>query len=411
MTRYMLKKRLFAIVFLAAIFGFSAVNLLYNYESLQEKLLEYMEDGTGITAENVAALENTMTENLYGRMNFIEAYGYIQLLLDKRESNNFSFVKDEEGFLHYASFYREEDTMLFEYSMRIKRMQDYVEANGTKVLFVVPPGKYDKKNVELRTGLPVNDPDQIVDEMMFYLNRLGVETLDLRESMPNEELPYEEIFFKTDHHWTIPAAFYAMGEIVDKINESFGENLDPEGYYTDIANYELVTYRSGMLGYMGRKTGASFCDIEDFTAIWPKFEGNFTRECMTESGHILESQGSFTECLMDTSVLLEESDAYSNSQYALYLDELRSYEKIINVENPDGCKMFMIRDSDFSPVIAFLMPMCGQIDAMWFLEETRELDIETYVKENEFDYIIVEVYPYNIDSSAFNFFEDEEGKE
>lgn len=408
MARYMLKKRLFAIVFLAAIFGFSAVNLLYSYEPLQEELLEFMEDGTGITVEKVASLENTMTENLYGRMNFIETYGFVQVLLDKRECNNFSYIKDEDGFLHYASFYREEDTRLFEYSMRIKRMQDYVESNGTKVLFVVPPGKYDKKSTRFRTGMPVNDPDWIVDEMMFYLNRLGVETLDLRESMPNEALPYEETFFKTDHHWTIPAAFYATGEIVDKINESFGENLDPEGYYTDIANYEIVTYRSGMLGSMGRKTGAGFCEIENFTAIWPGFEGEFTRECMAESGYTTKKHGSFTECLMENSVLTENTDIYSDSQYSLYLNGLRIYEKIVNEENPDGCKMFMIRDSYFSPVMAFLMPMCGQIDAIWSLEETRELDIETYVKENEFDYIIVEVYPYNINNSAFNFFKDEE---
>jgi len=51
--------------------------------------------------------------------------------------------------------------------------------------------------------------------------------------------------------------------------------------------------------------------------------------------------------------------------------------------------------------------MCGQIDAIWSLEETDELDIETYIRENQFDYIIVEVYPYNINSSAFNFFKDD----
>jgi len=28
------------------------------------------------------------------------------------------------------------------------------------------------------------------------------------------------------------------------------------------------------------------------------------------------------------------------------------------------------------------------------------LDIESYVKENEFDYIIMEIYPYNINGDA-----------
>jgi len=32
------------------------------------------------------------------------------------------------------------------------------------------------------------------------------------------------------------------------------------------------------------------------------------------------------------------------------------------------------------------------------------LDIESYVRENKFDYIIMEIYPYNINGDAFNFF-------
>ncbi len=399
MNKYMLKKRIFAIVFMAAVFGFAAVNFYYSYEPLKECLNS---DGA-----SVSALDAAITENMHRKMDFIETYAYVQVLLDKRECNNFSYIKDEEGFLHYASFFREEDTRLFEYSLRIKRLQDYVAQSGTKVLFVVPPGKYNKKYTKLRTGMPVNDPGYIVDEMMFYLNRLGVETLDLGEYIPNEEISYEDTFFKTDHHWTIPAAFCATKEIVNKFKESFDEDLDPDGYYMNIDNYDMVTYKSGMLGSMGRKTGVNFCEIEDFTALWPHFEGQFTRECMMESGRTAHYDGGFTQTLMDTKVLTDKTDIYSDSQYSLYLNGLRVYESIVNEENPEGCSIFMIRDSYFSPVMAFMMPMCGRIDAIWSLEETRELDIETYLKENTFDYVIIEVYPYNINSSAFNFFKEE----
>ena len=55
-------------------------------------------------------------------------------------------------------------------------------------------------------------------------------------------------------------------------------------------------------------------------------------------------------------------------------------------------------------VFAFLAPMCSELDAIWSLEESHVLDIESYVKENEFDYIIMEIYPYNINGDAFNFF-------
>ena len=402
MNRYLLKKRIFALVFLAVIGVFSVVNVYHSFGTLKD----YLSGGE----VSVAAFEAAINDSLYRRMDFVETYGYVQTLLDKRECNNFSYIKDENGYLHYASFYREEDTRLFEYAMRVKRLQDSVEEKGTKVLFVVPPGKYDPEYSELRTGLPINNPDYIVDEMMFWLNRLGVETLDLREVIPNEELSYEDTFFKTDHHWTIPAAFYATKAVVDKIEESFGEELDPENYYTDINNYDMVTYEGGMLGSMGRKTGWRFSGVEDFTALWPHFTGSFYRQFMLEPDNIQEREGSFTEALMEVQVLTDNEDIYSDSQYSLYLNGLRIYEKIMNKENPDGVSMFMIRDSYFSPVMAFLMPMCGRIDAMWSLEETEELDVEQYLEENTFDYIIVEVYPYNISSSAFNFFKENPGE-
>ena len=73
--------------------------------------------------------------------------------------------------------------------------------------------------------------------------------------------------------------------------------------------------------------------------------------------------------------------------------------------------MFMIRDSYFSPVISFMIPMCGQIDAIWSLEEMEELDIEQYIRDNRFDCIIIEMYPYNIGDDAFQFFKDENNGE
>lgn len=400
MNKYLLKKQIFAIIFLVAVFGFSFINMVYSFDSVKEAV--------AAGDASVSSIEEAVTENMYGKMNFIETYAYVQTLLDKRECNNFTIIKDEAGFLHYASFFREEDTRMFEYATRVRRLQDSVAEKGTKVLFVVPPAKYNPEYSTFRTGMPVNDPGYIVDELLFHLNRMGVETLDLRQSIPNDELSYEDSFFKTDHHWTIPAAFCATKEIVDKFESSFGETLDPEGYYTDISNYDVITYESGMLGSMGRKTGANFSGLEDFTALWPHFEGNYHREYMQEQGSIQTVEGSFTEALMNTDVLTDNKDVYSESQYSLYLHGLKTYEKIINTENPDGCSIFMIRDSYMSPVMAFMMPMCSEIHAIWSLEETKELDVEEYLKENEFDYIIVEVYPYNISSSAFNFFKEEE---
>ena len=57
-------------------------------------------------------------------------------------------------------------------------------------------------------------------------------------------------------------------------------------------------------------------------------------------------------------------------------------------------------------MITFFAPLCGEIDAVWSLEAVDSLDIETMVLENQYDYIIMEVYPYNISADAFQFFRE-----
>lgn len=400
MKKYFLKKKIFAVIFLVFVIGFGSINFYHSYSPLDEEI-------TGNSDLTIDELDSLITEEVLGRMNFIEMYAFAQELLGKRESNNFSMIKDENGFLHYASFFREEDEEIMEYAMRMKRLQDYANTQGTEVLFVITPSKYNSQDVTLRTGLPINDPSDIVNELMFDLNRLGVETLNLGESLPNDEVPYEEAFFKTDHHWTIPSAFYGTQKLVEKMQDTFGTEFNDPEFYMDLSNYEIETYTGGMLGSMGRKTGAVFAGVDNFTAYWPTFEGNYYRESMLNDEQLVYESGTFIESFMSPNVLTDEADLYSSSQYSLYLNELRIYEKIINNENPDGCKIFMIRDSYFSPVISFMMPMCGEIDAIWSLEEVNSLDIETYIKQNDFDYIIMQIYPYNINAEAFNFFKGE----
>lgn len=419
MSAYMLRKRIFTVLFLVVLFGYSGINALHGYPAWLDAVEDTWKDqeaeqgpvpDADRLSELVADLDAGIVENMYHRMDFIETYSWLQVLLDKREVNNFSYIKDEKGFLHYASFFREDDERIPEYARRVKRLQDCVADRGTKVIFFVTPGKYIKGESVLRRGLPVNDPDTVVDELLFYLNRFGVETIDGRMFFPNDELSGEEAFFRTDHHWTIPAAFYASQVFVEEVKARFGDDWDPGHYYMDRANYDSVVYRRGMFGSMGRKTGANFCDVEDFEAYWPKFTRYYERGSMGINDEMEELSGDTTEALMDVGILSKGEDIYSDSQYFLYLDGIRPYEKIINTDNPEGYKVCAIRDSYFSPMIVFMMPMWGELHAIWSLEESDRLDIEDFVKDNEFDYIIVEIYPYNINEESFRFFEEDEAE-
>ena len=407
--KYLIKKRLFAILFILGLFSYSGWNLVLNGKALGKEISGMVQEGQIDTGR----LEDRMEDKLPERIALVETYGLFQKLLQKREFNDFEYIRDENGYLNYAMFYREDPKDLFDCALRVRKLQDYVGQYGTKVLVVIPPCKYDKKKSVFLTGMPVNDPSSDVIEFMVYLNRLGVEAVNFGDYLPDEKVPYESFFFRTDHHWTVPAAFEATGLLVDTIKDRFGEDLDPTGYYTNPDSYEIREYYGHMLGTMGRGTGILYSGTEDFTAYFPRFKGNYTRTVTSESDDVTTYSGSFEAALMDMSVLQNDIDIYDTSQYSLYINQVKPHDLIINNENPDGPSIGMVRDSFFGPVIAFLSPMCSRIDSVYSLEEIDDFKLNDYLEEvyeagEGYDYFILEYYPYNLIEEAFKFYRGEE---
>lgn len=400
MKLFFAKKNLTALLLLVAILGFSAANLLYGKDALLETLttmldIQKIEDVDAL----VAGAEEAVSEQLLYKVQFVEVYGYIQKLLFKTEIDNFTYGQDDNGFLNDLGFFREEDSMLPDYAQRVARLKDIVEEKGGKLLLVTPPCKYDPQGSAYAPGYPVNDANAREDALLLYAHEAGVDTMDLRESL--RDFPYQERFFKADHHWTIQAAFAAYSAIVQEFEDRYDLLLDPENFYRDINNYDVYTYKQAMLGSMGRNTGVVFSGLDDYTLIVPKFPTHYINTAKEPNGMELETEGTFEEALLDT-VHLSTSNIYSNSLYSVYLQEVRAWNRIVNTENPDGPKLFCVRDSYFTPVVCFLSPMFSEIHMIWPLGEGAP-DVERYVRENDFDYVIVEVYPYNINDDMFDF--------
>lgn len=105
-----MRKQIFALFFLFGVFGYAGLNAWYGGDVWVETVRESLAEGISLqtvpdtVAKTVSALDESIIGSMYGRMEFIETYSYIQVLLDKREFNNFTYIKDEDGYLHYASF-------------------------------------------------------------------------------------------------------------------------------------------------------------------------------------------------------------------------------------------------------------------------------------------------------------------
>ncbi|PRR81679.1 alginate O-acetyltransferase AlgX-related protein [Clostridium vincentii] len=404
MKHFFMKKYIFAGIFLLILFTFGITNFMYQFDGMSIAFQKYEKATNQDDVKKlISKIEDTANDELVGKISFIETYGYIQKLLGKSEIDNFTYGKDKSGYLNYPSFYREDDAKLKEYAKQIRRLKESVASKETETLFINPPGKY-VPNISLYDkGFPVSDTNKIQDEFLLYLQNNSVETLDLRKPILESGLPYEKLFYKTDHHWTIEAAFLGFCAIVDDMESRYGVQLDPNKFYRDLNNYNIHYYPQSMLGSMGRNSGINYSGLDDFTFITPKFETNLVWEAIDLNGDTKRKEGSFEESILQLD-LLSSSKIYSVSKYDTYIETINPWDKITNKNNPDGPKILCIRDSYFSPTLSFLAPLCSEIHMIWPLATTNKVDIEKYLEENNFDYVFIELYPGNINEEAFTFF-------
>lgn len=401
MKNFFLKKYITGAVFILSLLLFSITNAVCGRETMEELLNELFQvENTAELKVWIDDVEMEVNEEIQGRMMFIETYGYMQKLLGKREFNNFAFIKGDDGMLYYGSLFQGPTDDLEEYAKRVRRLNDYVESRGAKLIVLLPPSKILDGITDVNLSWPLNNPNYRMDKFLSLLQQNGVTAMDLRNNLKNSGLALEEMFLKTDHHWTPRAGFTAVQGLVELVRERYQDDWDPEGFYCSPDNYHSRTFEKCMLGSTGRNTGAVYSGLDDYTLLWPEFETEFTWE---DYEHEDSSHGDFTHSLLDLSCLDADS-LYVNSINRVYINEIVDKDRITNHKNPEGPRIKALRDSYFSPMACFLAPMCSEIDMMWGRGGDSPEEYEEFIEEGDYDYFILEVYPYNLDDKSFQFF-------
>ncbi len=395
MERLLGKKKITTLLFLAFLFGYAILNARKEIPVLKETIAGWYEsDGT--PTELVSQVNAAIDENVVGKYAFIDAYGYMQLLLGKEEESNFEVVKDHAGKLYYTYFTTEINDVSSE-AEKTKKLADAVCDEDTRLLYVMPPAKYIHGFTEFSTGIPYNMANETADDFLRRLDEYGVDYIDLRDYLDESGIPMSEVFYNTDHHWKIQTAFWAASQFCDVLEERYGETLDPDDYYKDKDNYNFITYDDIFLGSMGRKTGRFYTEVDDFTLIYPKFATDYTYE-NSISGD-LQFTGRFEEALLATPVIRQSNQPFDTDMYGIYLYGNPAFTHIENMDHPDGLRICVIKDSFAVPFSAFTSLRCNTVDLIdpRFYEE----DYYETIKAGDYDYVILMFSPENIVEEFF----------
>lgn len=397
MEKLLGKKKITTLLFLAFLFGYAILNAKKELPILKETIENWYES-RGTATELVAQVNSAIDENVVEKYSFIDAYGYMQLILGKEEESNFEVVKDHNGKLYYTYFTTEINDISAE-AEKTKKLAEAVEDKDTRLLYVMPPAKYIHGYTEFSTGIPYNMANETADDFLNRLEGYGVDYIDLRDYLDESGIPMSEVFYNTDHHWKIQTAFWAASQFCDVLEERYGETLDPDDYYKDKENYNFITYEDIFLGSMGRKTGRFYTEVDDFTLIYPKFGTNYNYE-NSISGD-LQFTGRFEEALLATPVIRQSSQPFDTDMYGMYLYGNPAFTHIENTEHPEGIRICIIKDSFAVPFSAFTSLRCNTVDLIdpRFYEE----DYYETIKNGDYDYVVLMFSPENIVEEFFPF--------
>lgn len=397
MERLLAKKRMTAVIFLLFIFFYAGFNIKKEFPILVDKIEELREEESSMS-EMISEIETTINENVYGRYQFIDAYGYIQKALDKKEENAFEVIKDEQGKLHYT-YFTEETNATAKLSDRMKNLNDSIRNKDCKLLYLMPPDKYIEGYTTYATGIPYSMVNETADQFLAELKSEEVDYIDFRDYLKDSGLDMQNVFFDTDHHWKIETVYWASNVFFEQLQERYGENIPNEEYYADINNYNQITYEDCFLGSQGRKTGRYYTGADDFTLIYPKFATNYELESSIMDD--MKLTGRFEEALLATPVFRQTNTPYDTDLYMSYMYGNQAYAHIENLDNPDGLNICFIKDSYAVPFAAFTSLRCNHVyllDPRYYKE-----NMEDFINEHDLDYVVVMFSPEDLSEEFFTF--------
>lgn len=372
--------RCFAAVFLAVLFGITLANILQGFKPF---LGVFLNADSCFSIGTISAAEAQFDSSFFRRQDWINLYGGVQRVLGKHETDNFDVIKDQNGYLH-MQVEKFTDQTLLSYTENLHYFHTLCQDAGIPFLYVQAPSDYLPVRTQFPLGVNYGAPaNENIDAFLQMVRSNGISCIDVRELV--KDMPLSEVFYRTDHHWRIPAAFRTAQEIAAVLNleaESFCTNvawLDPE-------NYRITAYENSFLGSRGIRTGSLYAGKDTFLVWEPVYETRFSHEYYVDGELQWTREGNFLEVFADAE-MLEDPD-YNNKYNALmYTSACES--RITNHMAGNDLRCLVIADSFGRQLVPFLSQGFHQTAYLDPQEGRFDGSVTDYIAEFLPDVVIV----------------------
>lgn len=295
-------------------------------------------------------MENYISDHMVFRDQWVCMKASLEVLTGKKENNGIYFGKD--GTLFQRVEIKEEEKLL-EKATYINKLAENVDV---PVCFGLIPTASEVWEEKLPKGAKTEQQTKWIETLY---QTVDVDTIDFFKEL--EQHQEEEIFYKTDHHWTSLGAYYGANIIFEHLGI---KNVDLSSYESRVVSEEFY-------GTLYSKSGAWWVKPDEIRMYVP------------EQGKEVFSTFSGEE---ESGKLYDYKKLDGKNKYAFFLGGNQPL-CIVTSESGKNQKLLVVRDSYSDSLVPFLSERFGEIH-LFDLRYNR-LSIKNYVKENEIDQILV----------------------
>lgn len=347
------------VLFCLFIFGFGAAHLLLPDRNFSEQENRYLAQFKAPTMQTLRSgrfmedFEDYVVDQFPLRDSWIRLKARSEKLLGKQENNRVYFSRDGQTlFAHFTAPDR----------AALEERVGYVNALGENLDVPVYFALIPDKSYVWADRLPANAPN--VDDgstiaQAKELCRSGVGFIDLRDALRGDD-----VFYRTDHHWT------TMGAYQGYLGLSFGM-----GGSGGVYDYPWQLRSDEFYGTTYSSAGAGWVEPDSIFTLIP--EGGCLGR-VTVTGY---PQGTPE----DSTMYFEEKLAVKD-KYAFFLG---GNQPLCVLQNPDaaGGKLLVIRDSYSDCLAPFLAEEFQEVHL--FDARYNNMSLKQYVEDNGIDQVLV----------------------
>ena len=364
-------------IFLTALFcaflgGMALLSLLLPKKSFSELENRYLQKAPTLSFSSVVVngkfmeeAEDYVSDHIAGRDFWVALKAWSERLSGKRENEGVYFGKDDT-LLNQVS--DPDETQL---SQAMDFLNLLAEQSPVPTYFGVIPTSAAIWQDRLPEGAPTADEESVIRELA---GESRAQTVDIYGALAAHA--EEDIYYRTDHHWTSLGAFYGANAILEAMGR---EPLD-------LADYPPVTVSDSFYGTIFSTSGVRWVPPDSIEAY------------VTEDG---VSVTSYPKGEPEPGKLYDASYLTKKNQYAYFLGGNQPLCVVRSGKPGAEGKLLLVRDSYADSLTPFLTERFREIhliDLRYY-----RASLQDYIRENGIDEIMV-LYGYSNFTTDRNLF-------